>query len=177
MSIQRYRLLNGVLLVALFGGSLWAYPRLPEQIPMHFALSGEPDRWEARSPVSWFLLPTIGLVMALVLHAMSVYGARRPQVWNLPEKRKFLALHPPDQAPIIARMQHFMAQVGVVTAALFCLIQASIYSASTGGEEWLPLWVTAGIAGMVLVIGVGAVRLNGVVGRMVREAHARAVAS
>lgn len=177
MSTQRYRLLNAILIILLIAGSAWAYPRLPEEIPVHFSLTGEPDRWEARSPVSWFLLPAIGVVMALVMHAMSAYGAGRPEVWNLPEKRKFLALHPPDQAPIIARMQEFMARVGVAVTALFCVIQTGIYSASAGGEEWLPLWVTAGIGVMVLVIGVGAVRLNGVVGRMVREAHALAVAS
>ncbi|HLM67692.1 MAG TPA: DUF1648 domain-containing protein [Longimicrobium sp.] len=177
MSTRRYHLLNAILIILLVAGSVWAYPRLPERIPVHFSLSGEPDRWEARSPASWFLLPAIGIVMALVLHAMSVYGARRPEVWNLPEKQKFLALHPPDQAPIIARMQEFMARVGVAVTALFCVIQAGIYSASAGGEEWLPLWVTAGIAAMVLSIGIGAVRLNGAVGRMVRDAHARAVAS
>lgn len=174
MSIQRYRLLNLVLLAALFAGSAWAYPRLPARIPMHFDFAGRPDRWEARSPISWFLLPAIGLVLALMLQVLAAYSGGNPELWNLPEKRKFLALHPAEQAPIIARMQAFTARVGVITTVLFGFIQAGIYAAATGREAWLPLWVSAGIAGMVLVIGVGAVRLNGVVGRMVREAHARA---
>src|SRR5688572_30642422 len=103
MSTQRYRLLNAVLLLALFAGSAWAYPRLPERIPVHFGLTGEPDAWAVRSAGSWFMLPAIAAVLVLVMHALSVYGSAHPETWNLPDKRRFLALSPADQAPIIAR--------------------------------------------------------------------------
>jgi uncharacterized membrane protein len=167
MSIRHYRLLNVLLLLALFAGSAWAYPRLPEHIPVHFGFSGQPDRWEARSIVSWFLLPAVAAVLALALYGMSVFGGRHPELWNVPDKRRFLALGPAEQAPIIAQQQRFMAFVGCLVTALFGVIQAGSYAASTGGA--LPAWAVAGIAGSVLVIGVAGVRENREVGRMVRE--------
>lgn len=176
MSIQRYRLLNAILLAALVAGSAWAYPRLPSRIPMHFDLAGQPDRWEARSVTSWFLLPAIACGMALMLYAMSALGTRTPHLWNLPEKRRFLALHPRDQAPVIARMQRFIGLVGVMITALFGAIQAGIYHASLGDGGALPVWITASIVATVLGIGIAAARLNGEVGRMVREADARTAA-
>lgn len=176
MSTQRYRLLNAILLAALFAGSVWAYPRLPERIPVHFGLTGEPDAWAMRSAGSWFMLPALAAALALLMHVLSAYGSGHPETWNLPDKRRFLALSRAEQAPIVARMQNFIARTGCVLTALFGMIQTGIWFASTGSEQWLPLWVTAGIAGSVLIIVAGALRLNGVVGRMVREAHTRAVA-
>jgi uncharacterized membrane protein len=170
MSTRRYRLLNALLLLALFAGSAWAYPRLPARIPVHFGLSGEPDRWAARSVASWFLLPAIAAALALALHGMSVAGARNPDLWNLPDKRRFKALRPAQQAPIIARMQEFLAFVGCVTTALLGVVQAAIFTASTGDATRLPAWALAGMGASVLVIGIAGARMNGEVARMVREA-------
>lgn len=169
MSTRHYRLLNAVLLLALFAGSAWAYPRLPARIPVHFGFSGEADRWETRSVVSWFLLPAIAAVLTLGLHALSVYGTRHPEIWNVPDKRRFQALSPAAQAPIIAQQQRFMAFVGCIVTALFGVIQAGSYAASAGGR--LPVWAVAAIAGSVLVIGIAGVRENREVGRMIREAE------
>jgi uncharacterized membrane protein len=176
MSTQRYRLLNAILIVLLFAGSAWAYPRLPERIPIHFGFSGQPDAWAGRSIASWFLLPAITAVLALMMHAMAASGASNPHLWNLPDKPLFLRLPRPEQAPIIARMQRFLAMLAVVVTLLLSAIQAGIYRTSTGASQGLPAWVTGWIAASLLVIGIAAYRLNGELGRMVRDAHERAVA-
>lgn len=175
MSARHYRILNALLVLALLAGSAWAYPRLPGRIPIHFGLSGEPDRWAARSVISWYLLPAIAVATALGMHAISVYGTRWPEAWNLPEKRRFLALPRSAQAPIIERMQGFLAFTGLVVTALFSVLQAGIYTASTSGgrSAGLPVWASGGILAAVLLIGIGGVRLNGALGRMVRAASAR----
>jgi hypothetical protein len=177
MTTRSYRRLNAILVLALFAASVWAYPRLPEQIPVHFGFSGEPDRWEARSVVSWFLLPAVTAAMALLMHVMSVYGVSHPESWNLPDKRRFLALPRPAQAPIIARMQRFLAMLGVVVTMLLGAIQAGIYRSSMGESQGLPAWVTGWMAASLLAIGIAAYRLNGELGQMVRDAHAQATAA
>jgi uncharacterized membrane protein len=174
MSIQRYRLLNAVLLLALFAGSAWAYPRLPARIPIHFGVSGQPDRWAARSVASWFMLPAIAAALAVLLHAVSAYAMRHPESWNMPDKRRFLALDAAAQAPIAARMREFVAFVGVVVTALLGVIQAAVYQAATGAARGLPVWSTAAIGASLLVMAVTGMRLNAAVGRMVRDAPAQA---
>ena len=173
MTTRSYRLLNAILVLALFAGAAWAYPRLPERIPMHFDLSGQPDAWAGRSIASWFMLPAITAALALMMHAVSAFGASNPHLWNLPDKRLFLRLPRPEQAPIIARMQRFIAMISVVLTVLMGAIQAGIYRTSTGTTETLPVWTLGCTFASLLVIGVAAYRLNGEVGRMVREAHGR----
>ncbi|HST58559.1 MAG TPA: DUF1648 domain-containing protein [Longimicrobium sp.] len=177
MTTQRYRLLNAILVLALFAASAWAYPRLPERIPIHFGFSGQPDAWAGRSIASWFLLPAITAALALMMHAISMYGASNPHLWNLPDKRRFLALPRAEQAPILARMQRFIAMIAVVLTLLLGSIQAGIYHTSSTRSQALPAWTLGWIVASLLVIGIAAYRLNGTLGQMVREAHARAVAA
>jgi hypothetical protein len=174
MTTQRYRLLNAILILVLFAGSAWAYPHLPERIPVHFGFSGQPDRWESRSITSWFLLPAITAVLALLMHGITLFSVSNPELWNLPDKRRFLALPRAEQAPIIARMQRFIALVAVVATLLLGAIQAGIYRAATGDSQGLPAWVLGWIVASLLVIGIAAYRLNREVGQMVRDADARA---
>lgn len=166
-----YGNLNLLLLMALFAGSAWAYPRLPERIPIHFGVSGEPDRWATRSALSWFFLPIIAAAVALFLHLASTYSARHPELWNLPGKRRFLALDEVRQAPIIAAMQEFMALIGVMVTALMSVIHASVYSASRSPEPQMPLWMLGAIGLWLLVLAIFAVRLNARVSRMIDAAE------
>ncbi len=177
MTTRSYRLLNAILVLALFAGSAWAYPRLPERIPIHFGFSGQPDAWAGRSIASWFLLPAVTAGLALMMHAISMFGASNPHLWNLPEKRLFLALPRGEQGPIMARMQRFIAVISIVLTLLLGAIQIGIYRTSTGGSDGLPVWVLGWILASLLVLGSAAYRLNGELGQMVREAHGRAVAA
>jgi uncharacterized membrane protein len=170
MSIQRARLLNAVLLVALFAGSAWAYPRLPARIPIHFDLAGRPDAWESRS-VGWFLLPAVAVGLALFLHAIAAYSANHPETWNVPDKRRFLAMDPRAREPIVARLREFVALVSVVITVMMCVIQAAVYRASTGTGTGLPAWAMAAVGAAVLGMVVGGLRLNRTVGRMIRDAQ------
>ena len=46
--------------------SVFVYPWLPERMPVHFSLRGEPDGWASRG-VGAFMLPACMLVFAVVL--------------------------------------------------------------------------------------------------------------
>lgn len=35
---------------------MW-YPQLPDRFPIHFDASGSPDRWIAKQPITWALIP------------------------------------------------------------------------------------------------------------------------
>lgn len=53
-----------VFLIIGWWVALGAYPRLPEKIPIHFGISGEPDGWGARWMI--FLMPVIAtLIVAM----------------------------------------------------------------------------------------------------------------
>jgi uncharacterized membrane protein len=177
MAMRRYRLLNTLVLLALWAGSIWAYPRLPARIPLHFDLAGNPDGWSARSPGSWFLLPIVTTMTWAMMQLIASHAGGNPDLWNMPDKRRFLALDRARQAPIITRMQEFISIVGIVVTALMALVQAGVYQAATGRARGLPLFATGGIVAALLVLAVLAVRLNAEVRRMVREAEERSTAA
>ena len=58
----------GLLLnLTLFAYIGWRYRALPESLPLHFDLLGQPDRFGVRSEI--FMLPAIGLLL-LVLNSL-----------------------------------------------------------------------------------------------------------
>jgi uncharacterized membrane protein len=177
MSTQTYRLLNLLLLGALFAGSLMVYPRLPERIPMHFDLSGQPDAWEGRSLAAWLLLPVIATGTALLLEAASRHSVSSPRLWNVPDKPRFLALTPEERAPIMHRLQNFMALVGVTVTVVVMVVQASVYRAAIDPMPRMPVYALAAIVLHIGVLVVAGLRLNRDIAALIRDAYGRHTAA
>lgn len=176
MSARTYRLLNLLLLGALFAGSMMVYPTLPERFPRHFGASGQPDAWSERSVLSWLALPLVAAGIALLLEGVTRLSGSNPRMWNVPDKPRFLALTPAEQAPIIARLRNFVGFVAVTSTVLMMVVQAGIYFAATRRGNGMPVFVFAGIFIHLLVLAVGALQMNGQVGTMIRDAHRRRAA-
>jgi hypothetical protein len=71
--------LIGALLMAAFLVVVAAsWSSLPEQLPTHFAMNGEPDAWGGRGQALW--LPGIALVQFIVLTVLT----RMPHRYNYP---------------------------------------------------------------------------------------------
>ena len=62
MSTRRWDGLALLSIGAAVVASALLYPRLPTQMPMHFDLSGNPDRWMARPYAAW-ALPVLALLL------------------------------------------------------------------------------------------------------------------
>jgi len=68
----------GLLLnLALFAYVGWHYRALPESLPLHFDILGQPDRFGVRSEI--FKLPAIGLLV-LVLNSLFGLAIHRCQL-------------------------------------------------------------------------------------------------
>lgn len=70
------RWIGPVLIVLMVAFAVAVYGRLPEQVPTHFELSGEPDDWMDRFPGA-FLLPAIAAGIYLLLFALRRIDPRR----------------------------------------------------------------------------------------------------
>jgi uncharacterized membrane protein len=161
------------LLAVLYAGSAAAYPRLPERIPVHFDLAGNADSWASTSLLSWFMLPLIATAVAGLLLVAGRVSEHRPELWNVPEKPRFLALPPEARAPIVARLRTFMALMAVMTTALMGVIQVEVFLTATGQMRATPWLIAGALVLMLMVTGAAAVRMNGRVAAEIREAHRR----
>lgn len=173
MNEKPLRLAALTLLAALYAGSAAAYARLPARIPIHFDLAGNPDGWASTSLLSWFLLPLIATAMAGFLFVIGRGSQYCPELWNVPEKARFLALSVEAREPIMVRLRTFMALVAVMTTALMGLMQAEVFLIATGQMRPIPWLIAGSVALMLAVTGVVAGRMNGRVAAEIREAHQR----
>lgn len=64
---------------ALWGFALWAWPRLPQTVPVHFGADGAPDRWASASPTSWFALPVVALLLNVIMIVATRWLAAGPE--------------------------------------------------------------------------------------------------
>jgi uncharacterized membrane protein len=173
MNEKPLRLAVLTLLAALYAGSAAAYPRLPERIPIHFDFAGNPDAWAGTTLLSWFMLPLIATAVAGLMLVAGRVSEYRPELWNVPEKARFLALPVEARAPIVARLRTFMALMAVMTTALLGTIQVEVFLIATGQMRPTPWLIAGAVVLMLLVTGVAAVRMSGRVAAEVREAHQR----
>jgi len=63
-------------LVALIALPAYAYGDLPDRVPKHFSLNGEPDSWGAKTSI--WLLPAIGVALFALLTLVN----RKPHTFN-----------------------------------------------------------------------------------------------
>jgi uncharacterized membrane protein len=106
MSLRKFW--PGLAALALaFAVGLWLWGQLPDQVPVHWNIRGEPDRWGAPA-TAVFLIPAIGCWLALLLAVLP----------KLDPKRDNHALHGPAYRLTGNAVLVFLSAVhGVVLAA------------------------------------------------------------
>lgn len=53
-----------------------SYPALPDRVPIHFGVSGQPDAWSEKSIVAMMLVPSLNLVLSPFLALLALLTAR-----------------------------------------------------------------------------------------------------
>ncbi len=77
MNVRDWPRLPLLLIAAMFLFGIALYPRLGEQIPMHWNAMGQIDRWEPKSVTTVFMLPFITVGLYLLLVVMPYFDPRR----------------------------------------------------------------------------------------------------
>ena len=128
--------INIALALALIALSLNAYPELPDRIPLHFGAGGEPDRWGEPSLLSWMALPLIGVGTVLILYVTAAVVPKRPQLFNVPDRKKLLELPPHLQQWVIRGTLNVLYVLAASILLTFAGLQYGAWeSAHTGGAS------------------------------------------
>ena len=70
---------NAILMVSVVAYAVWAWPQLPVEIPAHFGIDGQADRWATTTPFEWFLLPAIAVLSWVAMIAVGRFATARPE--------------------------------------------------------------------------------------------------
>ena len=131
-----------------------AYGDLPERIPTHFDASGTPDGFMDRSVASWFLLPLVGTISALMIVFSTAYTSRNPHLWNVPNKQKFMALSDDDRRPLVEMMHVFLTTVSLSTIVFLSVLHYDMWRVARGSTPGLsPLSISALV--LLFLVGFG----------------------
>lgn len=166
--------MNRILLLGILSFALWAWPRLPERIPVHFGIDGRPDAWDEPGLWSWLFLPALAAVLTLLMDWLPRFMARHPRWVNLPNGIRLEDLPSRARQPVLDLLGWFLALVQTEILVIFALIQLATYRTAFGEDS-------QGIMILVLVLAVTAsplflvvffVKLQGVM-KEVRRLRAR----
>ena len=149
MSLSRILLWS--LALALVAWAAWVWPTLPEQIPLHFGIDGEPDRWGERSVWDWFALPALGLAMAATMDGLGRWAVGNPEkrTINLPQSDELYALPVERRVPVLRRVAMTLNVLGASLLAAFMLLQVGSHRAAHGLDS--QGWTLAGLGISLLV--------------------------
>jgi uncharacterized membrane protein len=132
---------------------------LPDRYPIHFGASGQPDRWVS-GYFEWFLLPVIATATVLLMFGVGRLANRAPQLWNIPEKKRFLALSAERRAPILSELSRVLDMAALYTVLVFVVCQWSVYRAATTEQQNLPLLFHLVVWGGMVILLIYLLRLN-----------------
>jgi len=117
-----YDLVNAALLGLIAYSVLSRYGSLPDRIPTHFDIAGNPDRWGPKAELFVFVAVSLGLTILFYAFILAVPRlARNPQFLNIPAKEEFLKLSPEKQRPYWELLQEVLAGMAVSVNLIFLL--------------------------------------------------------
>ena len=136
--------LTGALLLAAFLVVVAAsWSSLPEQVPLHFALNGQPDGWGSRGGI--LVLPGVALALFILLSVL----ARFPHLHNY--SMRITPENAERQYRLARRLLHVLKLLIVV---LFFAIYLGSWGVAAGRFDGLPgilIWLP--LAAIFLMIG------------------------
>lgn len=148
--------LNLVLIAALWLFAVWAYGRLPQVMPVHFNLAGQPDGWAHKGIIEWFLLPVIITMTTTGVLALAWSLPRIPlRYWNMPRKRELAALAPELRVPIIRSTMALCFVLAALTTILGLTICAAMLDAASTQNANGGLVPTVVVTALLLAVIVG----------------------
>lgn len=164
------RLITYLFLAMYWIACILLYPQLPDRVAIHFNARGEADAWSDNPFFAWFGIPAIATVTVLLLIGIGKLSAKTPHMWNVPEKKRFLALTPEARAPIIEELSGVMDFASLYTIAVCMVVQLGIYENAARDASHLPAVFHIVVWGGMAVLLLWAVRLNRRIKRMILTA-------
>jgi uncharacterized membrane protein len=126
------------------------WPEIPEQVPTHFGVNGEPDAWASKSFASVFAMPLMNLVMGVIVAGMALLIARAPLSLRrdpTPEEKR-------AQLGFRRATVHVLSGVALLCTALLGVIGCQSLRTALGERRGLgssAWWLT----GLMLVFTIG----------------------
>jgi len=129
---------------------LWFYPGLPDQVPSHFNVFGDPDDWNGKG---WVL---ILLGTAACIHFLLIWISRHAKSFNVPVERTA-----ENEASLNVWGKEVVLTSNIMAQALFAYIQMGIIFTALGYWNGLGPELLVFVLAMIGYIAVSVLRKSG----------------
>ncbi len=135
---------------------MWYYPGLPDQVPSHFNVFGDPDDWSGKG---WVL---VLLGAATLIHFVLIWISRHAKSFNVPVDRTA-----ENEADLNVWGKQLVLNSNIMAQALFAYIQVGIIFTALGywnglGQEVLVfVLLTTGYIAVSVLRKMGKKKRNG----------------
>jgi uncharacterized membrane protein len=156
-----------LLVVGLAVFAFAAFPTLPDRYPVHFGISGQPDRWVAGSSPEWFLLLGVAVAFNAVLLGTG-FGLPRinPRWINIPRKAQFLQLPRERQIAVLSGVTTMVLALAALFDLVFVGLYAMIYATAVRALASPLIWpIVIPIALALIGLAVWTTRIGRAIGR------------
>lgn len=137
----------GLLTLTSWVIAFYYWSRLPEVIPVHFGISGQPDDWANKSIWYVFLIPALQLLML----AMFVFLYYKPQYSDMPTTLWLMTLPEKHRQHAFELIRVMLVGISLWIGVLFTYLTYGMnYSALNVGTGLIP-WVMLGILVLMII--------------------------
>ena len=145
--------LHLALIIAQWILPLSAMSSLPDQVPVHFDLAGNPDRFASKT--SWEMW--FGSIIGTFLGALVIVLMRFPGAYNVPRKAEIAALPTTQRERIHDLMREMLLAIFTIVQVLVLALVATIFALASATTMKMP-WVLI-VAFMAAPLAVGIIYL------------------
>jgi uncharacterized membrane protein len=143
--------LGFIALLALIGLPLYYYNQLPDSIPRHFGLNGEPDAYSGKA-IIW-TLPAIGLILFSGMYWLN----KHPHIFNYPQE-----ITEENAERLYTGATRMMRSLNTTIAFVFAYISFSTIRTALGEQAGLGTWFSpVFISALLLIVGLYLFQSNG----------------
>jgi uncharacterized membrane protein len=141
--------LNIAVVILAWIFAINSYGSLPDRIPLHFSWDGQPDRWGDKSPLNFFLLPALSMVIVFLM----IFLTRFPKLYNFPQK-EIVNKWPEDKGkPVYELLNKMMFTIALMIGLMFLYIQYMIVeTAKTQRGDPSQFWPILVIVAALLIL-------------------------
>ena len=165
--------LNFALLAAMASFAWLTYDSLPRRIPIHFDMTGRPNRF-AEKGFELFILYLLPFFLTALLHVAAWMVSRRPQAINLPNKEKFLALPPERREPVYDLLcGFFYAQSASINILFLSIVIGITLAAQSASKALNPVYIFPALGLVLLTSLVGTLLIFRSISKATAEAKKR----
>jgi uncharacterized membrane protein len=149
-----YHYLNVILLIIIAGMVFIYWKDLPDKIPIHFNFSGTPDGWAGKENLIIIFAVVLGLNALLYFFMISTsWLSNHPSIWNIPNKKRFLALPKEKQQLYWELTKEFMAGMASAINILWTTLMWGTIQVCLKKMNKLPEWaIFPGLVVILIVI-------------------------